>query len=200
MRSRNFRAWNEIVERGAVTKNQKGKKSQWMLSVESKNCDYETLSPCTGELKQEQWSRIERVKTWSPRDEFLERIFRFWRCSTRELHLHWIRSNIILHFRKKVRLEEQKAQKEERFPSRKTDRLHDLRLLSHVTVPDYADLFSINFRHEDVEDFESRWDETLLSMTQRPGKHVQIQNTWDWSTRIRKRIAPHRMPPEDVDA
>ena len=31
------------------------------------------------------------------------------------------------YFKKKVILEEQKAQKEDRFPSRKTDRLHDLR-------------------------------------------------------------------------
>ena len=33
-------------------------------------------------------------------------------------------------FKKKISLEEQTAQKEDRFPSRKTDRLHDLRLLS----------------------------------------------------------------------
>ena len=33
------------------------------------------------------------------------------------------------YFKKKVSLEEQKAQKEDRFPSRKTDPLHDLRLL-----------------------------------------------------------------------
>ena len=34
------------------------------------------------------------------------------------------------HFKKKVSLEEQKAQKEDRFFTRKTDCLHDLRLLS----------------------------------------------------------------------
>ena len=34
------------------------------------------------------------------------------------------------HLKKKVSLEEQKAQKADRFPSRKTDRLHDLRLLA----------------------------------------------------------------------
>ena len=33
-------------------------------------------------------------------------------------------------FKMKVSLEEQKAQEEDRFPTRKTDRLHDLRLLS----------------------------------------------------------------------
>ena len=33
-------------------------------------------------------------------------------------------------FKKKVSLEEQKAQKEDRFSARKTDRLHDLRLHS----------------------------------------------------------------------
>ena len=56
--------------------------------------------------------------------------------------------------------------------SRKTDRSHDLRLLSsdgaHDTVLDSADLFSITLRNDDVQDFDTRWDEILLSMDQDP--------------------------------
>ena len=44
--------------------------------------------------------------------------------------------------------------------SRKTDRLHDLRLLSctgaHDTVVDYADLISITLRNDNVQDFDTK--------------------------------------------
>ena len=35
----------------------------------------------------------------------------------------------------------------------------------HDTVLDYAELFSITLRNDDVQDFDTRWDEILLSMT-----------------------------------
>ena len=61
-------------------------------------------------------------------------------------------------------------------PSRKTDRLHDLRLLpvtgAHDTVLDYADLFTITLRNDDVQEFDTRWDEILLSMTKIPPDDV----------------------------
>ena len=36
---------------------------------------------------------------------------------------------------------------------------------AHDTVLDYADLFSITLRNDDVQEFDTRWDEILLSMT-----------------------------------
>ena len=39
---------------------------------------------------------------------------------------------------------------------------------AHVTVLDFADLFSITLRNVDVQDFDTRWDEILLSMTKIP--------------------------------
>ena len=40
------------------------------------------------------------------------------------------------------------------------------------TVLDYADLFSATLRNHDVQDFDTRWDEILLSMTKIPSDDV----------------------------
>ena len=57
------------------------------------------------------------------------------------------------------------------FP-RKTDRLLHLRVLrghcANDSVENYADLFTIGLRHDDIQEFNSKWDEILLSMTQIP--------------------------------
>ena len=42
---------------------------------------------------------------------------------------------------------------------------------AHDTVLDHADLSAINFRNEDVQEFDTGWDEILLSMTK---KHLMI--------------------------
>ena len=39
---------------------------------------------------------------------------------------------------------------------------------AHDTVLDYADLLSITLRNDDVQEFETRWDDILLSMTKIP--------------------------------
>ena len=39
---------------------------------------------------------------------------------------------------------------------------------AHDTVLDYDDLFSITLRNDDVQEFDTRWDEILLSMTKVP--------------------------------
>ena len=39
---------------------------------------------------------------------------------------------------------------------------------AHDTVLDYADFFSITLRNDDVQEFDTRWDEILLSMTKIP--------------------------------
>ena len=43
---------------------------------------------------------------------------------------------------------------------------------AHDTVLDHADLFSITLRNDDVQDFDTRWDEILLSMTKIPPEDV----------------------------
>ena len=39
---------------------------------------------------------------------------------------------------------------------------------AHDTVLDYADSFTIALRNDDVQEFDTRWNEFLLSMTKIP--------------------------------
>ena len=43
---------------------------------------------------------------------------------------------------------------------------------AHDTVLDYADLFSVTLRNDDVQDLDTRWDEIQLSMTKIPTDDV----------------------------
>ena len=43
---------------------------------------------------------------------------------------------------------------------------------AHDTVLDYADLFSITLRIDNVQEFDTRWDQILLSMTKIPSDDV----------------------------
>ena len=79
-------------------------------------------------------------------------------------------------FNKKVSLEEQRAPKEDRFP-----RGRQIAYMiygyyrvtgAHDTVLDYADLFSITLRDDNVQEFDTKWDEVLLSMTKIPPDDV----------------------------
>ena len=72
--------------------------------------------------------------------------------------------NRIIHntqFKRKVSLEEQKAQTRGPFPSRKTDRLLDeyFRVTgANDSVENYADLFTIALRNDDIQEFDSKCD------------------------------------------
>ena len=79
-------------------------------------------------------------------------------------------------FKKKVSLEEQKAQKEDWFLRGRqiAFMIHDYFRVSgaHDTVLDYADLFSITLRNDNVQEFDTRWDEVLLSMSKIPSDDI----------------------------
>ena len=79
-------------------------------------------------------------------------------------------------FKKNVSLEEQKVQKEDRFLCGRqiAYMIYDYFRVTgaHDTALDYADLFSIAPRNDDVQDFDTRWDEILLSMTKIPPDDV----------------------------
>ena len=73
------------------------------------------------------------------------------------------------HFKRKVSLEEQKAQIEDRF-LRGRQIAYLIYEYFRVTgaddsVENYADLFTIAFRNDDLQEFDSKWDGILLSMT-----------------------------------
>ena len=80
------------------------------------------------------------------------------------------------HFKKEVSLEEQKAQKKDRFPRGRqiAFMIYDYFRVpgAHDTVLDFADLFSVTLRDGNVQEFDSRWDEILLSMTKIPSDDV----------------------------
>ena len=84
--------------------------------------------------------------------------------------------NRIIHkspFKRRVSLEEQKAQKEDR-------RFLRVRQIAHLnyeyfrvtgandSVENYADLFTISLQNDDLQEFDSKWDGILLSMTKIP--------------------------------
>ena len=76
------------------------------------------------------------------------------------------------HFKRKISLEEQKAQKEDRF-FRGRQIAYLIYEQFRVTGTDdsfenYTDLFTIVLRNDDIQEFDSKWDGILLSMTKIP--------------------------------
>ena len=65
------------------------------------------------------------------------------------------------HFKKKVSLEEQRAQKEDRFLRGRqiAFMIYDYFRVSgaHDTVLDYADFFSVTLRDDNVQEVDTRW-------------------------------------------
>ena len=76
------------------------------------------------------------------------------------------------HFKRRISLEEQKVQKQDRFlRGRQIAYLiyEYFRVTgAHDSVENYADLFTISLRNDDIQEFDSKWDGILLSMTKIP--------------------------------
>ena len=81
------------------------------------------------------------------------------------------------HFKRRVSLEEQKAQKQDRFL-----RGRQIAYLiceyfrftgANDSVENYADLFTIGLRNDDIQEFDSKWDGILLSMTKIPPDDIK---------------------------
>ena len=76
------------------------------------------------------------------------------------------------HFKRKISLEEQKAQKQDRFlRGRQISYLiyEYFRVTgANDSVENYADPFTFGLRHDDIQEFDSKWDGILLSMTKIP--------------------------------
>ena len=79
-------------------------------------------------------------------------------------------------FKKKVSLEEMNAHKEDRF-LRGRQIAYLICEYFRVTgandsVENYADLFTVVLRNDDIQEFESKWDEISLSMTRIPSDDI----------------------------
>ena len=76
------------------------------------------------------------------------------------------------HFKRRISLEEQKAQKQDRvLRGRQIAYLiyEYFRVTgTHDSVENYTDLFTIVLRNDDIQEFDSKWDGILLSMTKIP--------------------------------
>ena len=80
------------------------------------------------------------------------------------------------HFKRRISLEEQEAQKKDRF-LRGRQIAYLIYEYFRVTgandsVENYADLFTVVLRNDDIQEFDSKWDEILLSMTQIPSDEI----------------------------
>ena len=76
------------------------------------------------------------------------------------------------HFKRRISLEEQKAQKQDRFlRGRQIAYLiyEYFRVTgAHDSVENYADLFTVSLRNDDIQKIDLKWDGILLSMTKIP--------------------------------
>ena len=80
------------------------------------------------------------------------------------------------HFKRRISLKEEKAQKEDRFfRGRQIAYLiyEYFRVTgAHDSVENYADLFTFSLRNDDIQEFDSKWDGFLLSMTKIPSDDI----------------------------
>ena len=76
------------------------------------------------------------------------------------------------HFKRRISLEEQKAQKQDRFLRGRqiANLIYDYFRVTGAndSFENYADLFAIGLRNDDIQEFDSKWDRSLLSMTKIP--------------------------------
>ena len=76
------------------------------------------------------------------------------------------------HFQRRITLEEQKAQKEDRFLRGRQIAylIYDYFRVTgaHDSVENNADLFTIGLRNDDIQEFDSKWEGILLSMSKIP--------------------------------
>ena len=80
------------------------------------------------------------------------------------------------HFKRRISLEEQKAQKQDSFlRGRQIAYLiydHFRVTGNHDSVENYADLFTNVLRNGDIQEFDSKWDGIFLSMTKIPSNDI----------------------------
>ena len=98
------------------------------------------------------------------------------------------------HFKRRVSLEEQKTQKVDRF-LRGRQIAYLIYEYFRVTgandsVENYADLFTIALRNDDIQEFDSKWDEILLSMTKIPSDDI-LEGLYTLRIRESEKLRPN---------
>ena len=84
--------------------------------------------------------------------------------------------NTQTHFRKRVSVEEQRAQKYDRFLRGRQNAymIHERfrETGAYEAVQGHSDLFNIRFWNDDVQDFDVRWDHAPLSVSEMPSDMI----------------------------
>ena len=84
--------------------------------------------------------------------------------------------NMQSHFRRRVSVEEQRAQKHDRFQQGRqiACMIYEYCRATGVfeAVQGLSTLFSISLQHDDVQDFDVRWDHALLSVSEVPSDAI----------------------------
>ena len=98
------------------------------------------------------------------------------RCSTRKVDSALNRIIQNTRFKKRVSLEEMKAHKEDRFLRGRQIAylIYEYFRITQAnnSIENHADLFTVVLRNDDIQDFDSKWDEILFSMTQNPSDEI----------------------------
>ena len=80
------------------------------------------------------------------------------------------------HFKRRVSLEEQNAEERVPFLSRRQIAylIYEYFRVTEAndSVENYANLFTIALRNDDIQEFDSKWDGILLSMTKIPPDNI----------------------------
>ena len=81
------------------------------------------------------------------------------------------------YFKKKVSLEEQKAQKEDPFLRGRQIAFMICNFFrvtgTHDAALDYSDLFSVTLRDGNIQEFTTKWDEVLFSVSKIPSDDIK---------------------------
>ena len=137
---------------------------------------------CYGSKK---WRWLNQWMIWNIRVLSKELMVQTLSCFTRELLQHWTKSSRIPASEKGQSGGNESSQRRP-FPLWKTDRLLDLRVLlghwSQRFCRQFADLFTVALRNDTVQEFDTKWDEILLSMTQ-----IQSDDVWEKLYKLRIR-------------
>ena len=76
------------------------------------------------------------------------------------------------HFKKKGQSQRTESPKRGLVSTRKTDRFHDLQLLSRDWRSGYSIRFSVTPHDDNIQEFDTRWDQVLLSMSTIPSDDI----------------------------
>ena len=96
-----------------------------------------------------------------------------------------------IHFRKRVSVEEQRAQKHNRFLRGReiACMIHEYFRATgaHESVQGLSDLFTISLQNDDVQGFDVKWDEALLSASEMPSDTIlegSYKSKWQNSVQL----------------